>query len=201
MKALMAGRFTITLLAAILLLCAACAWSRVQPESRVELLAAQSAEVFLLPSEFRGPVIAVYGQDSANVRPGSSHPLVFSVPRAGLVLTEAPEPERGTPVVIAFQQTPSSHLRTFAGCDLMRETLTKADKTLAVCWLDVLGGSKVADHLAFLVTDWSHIPTDYNRGMFLVDSVLFHGALKGGPKWSEPKLRPAPSRRATASVE
>lgn len=164
-------------------------------------LSTRASEIFLLPPDFRGPVLVVYGNEIG--RPGNARDgdFLYSIPPNGVLTTSRAEPQMGTPVRVAFTGTPSTYLRMFEGCDSMRWGLTKEDKNLAVCWLDELGGSNIPEHIAFLVTDWSHIPSDYNRGMFLVDSVLFHGALKGGPQWTEPKKKPTSTRRSAASLD
>ena len=63
-----------------------------------------------------------------------------------------------------------------------------------VCWLAIqVGSSAMPDHAVYIITDWTGIPANYNRGARMLDSLFFGGPSGSSSskfKWQEPK--PAP---------
>lgn len=180
----------------------ACAASPLPSPMRTEMerVVTPKVEFFILPIGFHGPVLAIYGQHRGSKSLIRNDTAFYYVPQNGIVAVADSEPGGGTIVRVAFVGRASSPLDRFEGCDEMRVALASDLRRIGVCWLEDLGGSHIPDHIAFLATDWAHIPPDYNRGMALVDSVLFHGLLKGGPQWVEPKALPKASRRSADRV-
>ncbi len=143
-------------------------------------------EQFLLPPDYRGPVVVLYDQ-GFGVRPASNlGTLIYEIPANGVVRSQLPEPPLGTKVTASFRDNPKVALRTFSSCSEMRSKRSASDPP-ATCWIESTQGSDIPPHVAFIVTDWSNIPRLYTRAAEVIDSVVFRGKFHGVPKWEEPK--------------
>ena len=146
---------------------------------------AYDQELFLVPAEYRGPVLIIYGQAGGAVPSSTNGKLTYRVPATGLVRSGLPEPPFGTKVSVAFDDKPQGALRTFPTCEEMRLVRSASDGP-ATCWIEPILGTAIPNYVSFIVTDWVGIPQRYNRARYLIDSLLFEGRLGGAPKWVEP---------------
>jgi len=114
------------------------------------------------------------------------------VPSNGIVRTVLPE-EVLAGSQVRFVYKSRSALLQYHTCTQMRLEGLASDGA-AVCWLAIqVGNSGMPDHAVYIITDWTGIPENYNRGARMLDSLFFGGP--GGPssskfRWQEP--RPAP---------
>lgn len=152
------------------------------------------SELFILPRNYKGPFIAIYGQPGGQVAEYRHDTAVYQVPASGVVRIGAEEPARSTAVFFAFVDSQDVVLPSFATCADMREKYPGTGS--GACWLDFAGGGTgVPDHVVAVVTDWNHLPECFNRTTLVYDSVLFDGKGRALRKWEEPK-RAAPIRRS-----
>ena len=143
-------------------------------------------EVFVLPPNYRGPFIAIYGQRDALPPRWHVDTAVFSVSKSGVVRIGYPEPEAGTHTVHVFFDKPAESLGNYPTCADMRVHVK--DTRVAVCWLDYqVHRQDTPAHIVAVITDWQGIPANFERTATLYDSVLFGGKGIALRKWEEPR--------------
>lgn len=162
-----------------------------------ETLRVPSREIFLLPSGYRGPFIAIYEQRDGTHPAWRETTAVYGVPSTGIVRIALPEPPSSTKVRHAFVDRPESTLQRYGTCADMR--VHHRDKAPAICWLDYqVGGTGVPGHIVALVSEWSDIPRHYNRAGYLLDSLKFGKWSSRSSPWEEPSDL---NRRPTAAQQ
>ena len=149
-----------------------------------------------MPDGYRGPVIAIYDQ-TGGARPVlSGDTAIYGVPSNGVLRIALSQPPQRR-VISAFKGNPAQKLRTFPTCPEMRRRFVAGER-VGTCWLREIGSSAAPAHEAFIVTQWQDIPANYNRGMSMLDSLVFGGHFHGGLRWEEPPdLQPNPGRKTT----
>lgn len=154
-------------------------------------------ELFLLPRDYRGPVLAIYDQPHGQQPAWRGDTGIYGVPATGIVRVPHSEPPRATGVSVAFSHLPHTFLRYYQTCDVMR--LHAPRDTVGYCSLDFWrGGTGVPDHVVIgVVTDWDGIPQNYNRTAFVYDSVLFDRRNPRSFQWEEPR---EPNPRPTSNT-
>ncbi len=142
-------------------------------------------EVFVLPTGYRGPFMALYSQPAGYepVRRGDT--AFYQVPVTGIVRIAHDPPPRSTSTFHVFENAPAKMLRSYPTCADMRVHLSGSEATF--CWLDYwVGGTGVPYHIAGVVSDWGTLPANFERTSFVYDSVLHKGGGRHVRKWSEP---------------
>jgi hypothetical protein len=140
---------------------------------------------FVLPAGYSGPFIAIYDQPNGVTPSRHGDTAIYIIPMSGVLRIAAEEPPHYTKVSFAFPNS-SAVLQQFATCADMREY--RHDGATKVCWLDfAMGGTGIPDHIIAVITDWNHIPDNFNRSTFVYDSVLFGGKGKARQNWEEPR--------------
>lgn len=150
-------------------------------------------ELFVLPAGYRGPLIAIYGQETGRQPQWRGDTAIYDVPTTGVVRTKLPQPDGLPPVLTAFADRPRNFLVAYGTCEEMRVVVT--DTEPRVCGLGYeRGGSGIPYHIVVgVITTWFEIPQHYNRTAFVYDSVLFHGRAPNAATWTEPSdRRPKP---------
>ena len=149
-------------------------------------------QLFVLPADFQGPVMVIYDQPTG-VRPKAVNGMiVYDVPTDGVVRTVLPE-EVLAGSQVRFVYKSRSALLQYHTCTQMRLEGLASDAA-AVCWLAIqVGSNTMPDHAVYIITDWTRIPENYNRGARMLDSLFFGGP--GEPsaskfKWEEPRAAP-----------
>lgn len=142
-------------------------------------------EIFVLPTGYRGPFLAIYGQAQAPQPIWRGDTAFYDVPPGGVVRVPYPEPPRSTRTSHVFANEPKKTLGNYSTCEDMRVHLS--DPTPGVCWFGhSVGGTGIPDHIVAVVTSWAEIPANFNRTSFVYDSVLFQGKRRMDIKWEEP---------------
>jgi hypothetical protein len=168
----------------------------VSPALNTPAATSSSLEFFLLPDGYRGPVIAIYDQIDGAKPVLNSDTALYEVPGNGILRIALSQPPQRR-VMAAFKGSATEKLRTFPTCAEMRRAFP-AGEPVGTCWLSEIGASNAPSHEAFIVTQWQGIPVNYNRGMSMLDSLVFGGHFHGGIKWVEPpNLTPKPGRKAS----
>ncbi len=147
-------------------------------------------QLFVLPDGYRGPVMVIYDQpDGAQPKPIDGQ-ISYDVPADGVVRTKYPEEVlAGSTVKFVYKSGPA--LLQYHRCSQMRLEGLAGDPT-AVCWLAVqVGTTGMPDHAVYIVTDWAGIPSNYDRGARMMDSLFFGGVGLSRFKWHEPMAQPA----------
>ena len=164
--------------------------SKRQPPEDVGNTARSTAhEIFVVPERFLGGVVTLYSQAQGTSSKSVGDTVIYEVPSNGVVRVRASAPGPSTTTTVVIAGAPSAPMRAFQTCEEMRLKNSTRKSEVGFCWLPQMGGTAAPDNIAFVVTDWDHIPDLYDRAMFLVDSTVFGG--KNRPlKWTEPKSRP-----------
>lgn len=167
------------------------------PADIAALAAGKNLELLVLPEGFVGAVVVIYEQKAGELPVVRGDTLQYQIPVDGILKVALPQPS-GRRIIVGYRPSPNAGLRAFPTCYEMRRRLTAAN-ALGVCWLAEIGASNALPHDAFIVSSWEDIPESYNRGMSLLDSVVFNGHFRGGIKWIEPAdTQPRQSRRASS---
>ena len=139
----------------------------------------------MLPSGYRGPFIAIYGQHDGAQPQWIADTAKFLVPKNGILKIVFDEPPHSTTVSHVFADSPDKWLGNVPTCADMRAYVT--DTIPRVCWMDYwFGGTGIAAHIVAVVTDWDGIPKNFERTSFVYDSLLRNGDGKTIRKWEEP---------------
>ena len=160
--------------------------------------AVPTQEIFVLPQNYRGPFIAIYGQPDGKPPGWHGDTAIIVVPPSGVVRLPYPEPPTQTLTAHVFENARALHLRNYPTCADMRLVVT--DSATAICWFDFhvdVGGTP--EHVVAVVTNWNGIPKMFEATSQLYDSVLLGGKGIGRRHWEEPpdlkrkraELRPA----------
>jgi hypothetical protein len=167
----------------VLLLAAACLIALGATDHQLSKIPAK--ELFVLPSGYRGPFIAIYG-DTLGVEPRwRADTAVFAVPANGILRIKFEEPPHSTKTSHVFADAPDKWIGNVPTCADMRAYIT--DTIPRICWLDYsFGGTGIPSHIVAVVTDWVGIPKNFERTSFVYDSVLYRGPGTTVRKWTEP---------------
>ena len=158
----------------------------------IQSLDERRQQLFVLPPDFQGPVMVIYDQTDGLKPTPVNGTIVYEVPRDGIVRTVLPEEVlAGSQVKFVYRSR--SALLQYHTCTQMRLEGLASDGA-GVCWLAIqVGSSAMPDHAVYIITDWTGIPANYNRGARMLDSLFFGGPSGSSSskfKWQEPK--PAP---------
>lgn len=144
-------------------------------------------EIFVLPKDYRGPFLAIYGQSGGVLPRWRGDTAEYAVPSNGILKISLKEPPHSTKVSHVFSDKPGVTLRNIPTCADMRVHVAASDNQPSICWLDYsIGGTGTPSHVVAVVTDWAGIPINFNRTSFVYDSVLSNGSGKSIRKWTEP---------------
>jgi hypothetical protein len=154
-------------------------------------------EIFVVPQAYRGPFIAIFGQQAGAFPEWRGDTAVYRVPDNGILRVALPEPPHSTKAVLVFANAPNNWIGNYPTCADMRVYVT--DDRPRVCWLDYsVGGTGIPDHIVAVVTDWTGIPDQFNRTSFVYDSAVL-GRKKANRHWEEP--RDLPRQRPVRKTE
>jgi hypothetical protein len=161
----------------------------IQASQAVPLGDDRRLQLFVLPTDFQGPVMVIYDQPDG-VRPKAVNGMIiYDVPSNGIVRTVLPE-EVLAGSQVRFVYKSHSALLQYHTCTQMRLEGLASDGA-AVCWLAIqVGNSAMPDHAVYIITDWTGIPENYNRGARMLDSLFFGGPSGSRFKWQEPRAAP-----------
>lgn len=159
--------------------------SEPDPSAHQRHSAEAAVEIFLVPTEFRGGVVALYQQRVATPVRWAGDTAMYVVPRNGIVRISGVSPTPATFAVVRVAGAAPKNLRAFGSCYDMRREYTSSRNAVAACWLEEMGASGAPPHIAFVVSDWEQIPQTYNDAMALVEVAVF-GGKKVPLKWTEP---------------
>ena len=142
-------------------------------------------ELYMLSPRYQGPVLVIYDQPTGVGTLWHRDTAIYAVPSTGVVRVKASQPGRATAVTHVYGDAPNKALPYIGTCKASYQRLTDDRPIVCDTGFDA-SGTGIPDHIVAIISDRKRLPENFDRTIFVFDSVVWGGKGMFHQRWSDP---------------